>query len=168
MNEIWKPIPNYATYEISSLGRVRNVKTGRTKKAVIGSGGYPTVQLYGDKSRTTVRIHRLVAKSFIQNPDDLPQVNHKDFNKENNEVLNLEWVTAQQNIRHFYRNGDTRDLSRRDYRGDGNPQSILTEKQVLWIRRLANSYSQYELSEIFNIGVTQIRNIIKRKSWNHI
>lgn len=107
MEEIWKPI-QYDGYEISNLGRVKSYKydkvNGKIMKPSRSTKGYLQLDLRldGRKSehRVHLAIHRLVAEAFIPNPDNLPQVNHKDENKENNCVDNLEWCTNEYNCRY--------------------------------------------------------------------
>lgn len=100
--EIWKDIKGYeGIYKISSWGRVKNIKTGKFLKNNIGE--YPTVVLCKDKNKETKRIHKLVAEAFIKKPKI--QINHKNGNKKDNRVKNLEWVTSGENIKHAWRNG---------------------------------------------------------------
>lgn len=100
--EIWKPIKDFETlYEVSSYGRVRSL-CGRYGKNLIlkqgsGSRGYLNVSLCKKGVQKTVNVHRLVASAFIPNPDNLPCINHKDQNKTNNNVSNLEWCSYYQN-----------------------------------------------------------------------
>lgn len=102
--EFWKDIEGYeGLYQISSFGRVKSLKSRRGVKILrpwYAGEGYLQVAL--KKNRTTKRekfyVHRLVAKAFISNPTNLPQINHKDKNKKNNNVENLEWCDAQYNI----------------------------------------------------------------------
>lgn len=104
--EIWKDVKGYeGLYQISNYGRVKNKKTDYILKPALGSWGYEFVQLC-DKGRETSKcIHRMVAESFLDNPDNLPQVNHIDGNKRNNHIDNLEWVSCSQNIKHAFNTG---------------------------------------------------------------
>lgn len=108
MNELWKPVPGYeGIYEVSDQGRVKslaretNNQYGKTD-IIISPGwspnGYFFVALSKNGTRKLVRVHRLVAEVFIPNPENLPQVNHKDQDPGNNRVDNLEWCTAEYNI----------------------------------------------------------------------
>jgi hypothetical protein len=98
---IWKPIDGYdGLYDVSSDGRVRNRK-GEQKALSIKKGAntnYREVSLCKDGNNKQVLVHRLVAETFLQNPQNLPQINHKDENKENNCVENLEWCDTKYNI----------------------------------------------------------------------
>lgn len=113
--EIWKPIPGYKNYEVSSYGRVRSIDHYRYKKGdfhptfirgkiisiSITPSGYCHVGVWPDNGKRSehkvCRVHRLVAKAFLDNPDNLPDVNHKDENKLNNRIENLEWCTHTYN-----------------------------------------------------------------------
>ena len=114
MQEIWKDIEGYeGYYQVSNLGRVKSLQTKAyshiQKKAIVvrrekilkqfpDTKGYLMVDLRKNKTRNTQKVHRLVATAFLPNPDNLPQVNHKDENKINNNVENLEWCTLQYNV----------------------------------------------------------------------
>lgn len=106
MIEEWKQINNFENYEISNLGNVRNFKT----KKIISKqkmGNYLTTKLYNIKTKKMKlqNIHRLVAETFIENKENKKCVNHKDGNKLNNSVNNLEWVSYQENTKHAFENG---------------------------------------------------------------
>ena len=117
-NEIWKPIEGYeGLYEVSNLGRIRSldrldVYKGKYKRYFKGKmlnptfyrGGYLQVQLSKNGKVKVCKLHRLVAQTFLPNPDNLPVVNHKDEDKTNNCVDNLEWCTQQYNINYGTRN----------------------------------------------------------------
>ena len=90
---------------MSNNGRVRNIKTKRELALVVGSTGYHKVGLYKNGKRTHISVHILVAKAFIDNPENKPQVNHIDGIKTNNSVENLEWVTAFENTMHAFNTG---------------------------------------------------------------
>ena len=93
-----KQIPKYDNYYITREGRVYNKKYDRYLKPSPGANGYIRVCLSKQGKHTQFYIHRLVAEAFIPNPENKPEVNHKDENKANNNVDNLEWVTTKENI----------------------------------------------------------------------
>lgn len=94
---MWKQISN-SNYFVNENGQIKNLR-GRLLKPLKTYNGYLRVCINGKYKR----IHRLVAETFIPNPNNLPQVNHIDGNKENNNIDNLEWCTAKQNIQHAYK-----------------------------------------------------------------
>ena len=97
-HEIWKPISGYeGLYEVSNLGRVKGLKRNRILKPH-NTNRYYQVCLCKNGIQTDKLIHRLVAEAFIPNPDNLPEVNHKDENKLNNAVSNLEWLSQADNL----------------------------------------------------------------------
>ena len=103
MMEKWKDVVGYeGKYEVSNLGRVRSLnylRTGKAKllKQQVDKYGYKRMRLYKDGKAKSLLVHRLVAMAFLPNPNNLPMVNHKDENKTNNNVDNLEWCTASYN-----------------------------------------------------------------------
>ena len=96
----WLPVVGYdGLYEVSESGDVRSLfRYKKTLKHSVMKNGYHTVELFKDKKRKRVLVHRIVADAFIHNTGNLPQVNHKDENKSNNAASNLEWCTAKYNI----------------------------------------------------------------------
>lgn len=117
--EIWKDIKDYeGLYQVSNYGRVRSLNyrnTGRVEvlKSIEEQQGYLQIHLVKNKKRATFKIHRLVAETFIQNPERKPQVNHKDEDKTNNRVENLEWCCCNYNINYGTRtNRATEKLSK--------------------------------------------------------
>lgn len=98
-DEIWKDIEGYeGLYLVSNKGNILNIKRGRKLKLCTDGAGYAFVCLSKGGIKSNPVVHRLVAKAFIPNPLNLPQVNHKDEDKMNPAADNLEWCTAQQNI----------------------------------------------------------------------
>ena len=87
----WRVIEEFPNYEVSDCGQVRNKKTGHILKQPINPYGYYYLNLCKNGKPQTFRVHRLVAEAFIPNPNNLPLINHKDENKLNNNVDNLEW-----------------------------------------------------------------------------
>ena len=118
MEEIWKDIEGYeGIYQVSNLGRVKSLERvivrgngatlpvpKRILKSAKNKDGYQLVNLWKEGNRKRMYVHRLVAQAFLPNPDDLPQVNHKDENPSNNHVDNLEFCTADYNTNYGTRN----------------------------------------------------------------
>lgn len=101
LEEVWKIVNDYPNYEVSNTGRVRNRKSGRLLQQKLGrEGRYMSVYLCNNGHENTQRVHRLVAKAFIPNPENKPQVNHIDGNRLNNHISNLEWCTSKENNLH--------------------------------------------------------------------
>lgn len=98
--EIWKPVTYCNKYEVSSLGRIRNTR-GRILKTYETKSGYIKIGLKYQNSRRNFFLHRLVATAFIPNPLNKPHVNHKNGIKTDNTILNLEWCTRNENMRHY-------------------------------------------------------------------
>lgn len=102
--EKWRDIPGYeGLYKVSNRGRVR--KGERLKTPRVDHGGYLTVCLFKHSKQKHMKVHRLVALAFIPNPENKKTVNHKDGNKANNCVYNLEWATQSENIIHANKTG---------------------------------------------------------------
>ena len=99
----FKEIPNYSEYMISNKGEVYSVKSQRNLTWSYNHAGYPTVCLTINKKEYTRKVHKLVALTFLPNPKNLPQINHIDGDKLNNNVENLEWCTASHNRLHACR-----------------------------------------------------------------
>ena len=99
-SELLKQITGYPEYWVSTIGNVYSMKNGRMKKLKPSKNGkgYLKVLLYKNGRPKHLKVHRLVAEAFIPNQNNLPQVNHKDEDKTNNIVSNLEWCTAKYNI----------------------------------------------------------------------
>lgn len=104
--EIWKDIIGFESlYEVSNYGQIRNVKTLRILKFHLETKGYLGISLRKNNKSKRFAVHRLVAIAFIPNPENKPEVNHKDGDKQNNRVDNLEWATAKENTNHSINTG---------------------------------------------------------------
>jgi hypothetical protein len=125
MEEIWKPINNYPNYNVSNLGNIKNIKTNKLLK-ILCKDGYNNISLKHNELKKSFKIHRLVALAFIENPENKSDVNHKDKNKLNNHVSNLEWMTRKEN--NIHRCKDliiTTNKNKPIYRIDKNTDEIL-------------------------------------------
>ncbi len=119
MKEIWITIQDYeGNYEVSNLGGVRGVDRiivmknnvrrkvkSKTLNHVSDKDGYLLIQLNKNGKGKLCRVHRLVGEGFILNPQNKPEINHKDGNKENNRASNLEWATSSENMLHSFETG---------------------------------------------------------------
>lgn len=106
MSEAWKPVVGFeGLYEVAPCGAIRNSRTLRWLSPSVKDDGYTSVKLFKDGRGYQKSVHRVVAEAYLPNPESKPQVNHKDLNKKNNDVSNLEWVTQEENLAHAIRNG---------------------------------------------------------------
>ena len=130
--EEWKNIIGYeGLYEVSNIGNVRNVRRNTLLK-LSKNQGYIQVHLYKNGIRTGLKVHRLVAEAFIPNADNLPQVNHKDEDKTNNSVDNLEWCDHKYNVNYGHRTENA--INTRVKNGYADPDFIgfgLNEKDYM-------------------------------------
>jgi hypothetical protein len=172
-NEQWKPAGvGNGKYYISNRGRLCTIdwcRTGRWAilKPSLNPNGYPQATLMKSKGKVMyVRLHRLVAKAFIPNPENLKEVNHIDYNPANNNVENLEWVSRKQNIRHSLKN---RVLTF----GSENPKSKLTEQQVREIKHTPLPLTHERavvLAKEYGISHSTLKKLIycKDRLWPHV
>ena len=110
-----KQINGYNNYYIYDNGDVLNISTNKILKGSIGENGYKYYRLSKDNNKTMFYAHRLVAEHFLENPNSLPIVNHKDGNKLNNQLSNLEWVSYSENTKHAHDNNLIKQVSKREY-----------------------------------------------------
>lgn len=173
------------TYEVSMIGNVKSLprEVNRTRKGYTFaaklkgksskkflSHGYYAVSIGKENSFSPKYIHRLVAQAFIPNPNNLPCVNHKDGNKLNNHVDNLEWCTHRENTIHAHVNGLSRVPENHTRQGRNNGNSKLTEEDVKDIRRLLKSGLRIkEVAEVFpEVSKSTIGNISSGANWTHV
>lgn len=140
-------------YDITENGEIINKHTGRIVKPQPNGKGYLRISI----GKKLMFVHRLVAEKFIPNPDNLPQVNHKDGNKTNNCVDNLEWVSNSVNRKHAVQSG-------LHIHGEKCPWSKLTLENVNYIRNHPEM-SRNKLSEMFNVSPHTISDIRTGRSW---
>ena len=126
--EEWKNVIGYeGLYEVSNMGNVRNVRRNTLLKLSKNKYGYIRVFLYKNGISTGFQVHRLVAQAFLPNPDNLPQVNHKDEDKSNNRVDNLEWCSQLYN--NIYGSRMERQVNTRKLKNE-HPELFKTEDKV--------------------------------------
>ena len=129
-------------------------------KGIIDNSGYREVTI--DNKQKLV--HRIVAERFIPNPENKPCVNHKDGNKLNNDISNLEWCTYSENTKHAYENGLEKKCL-----GEEHHAHKLTEENVIFIREhykpRDKQYSAVKLGKMFGVTEYAIKDVIRRKSW---
>lgn len=142
-------------YEITKYGEIINKRNNHIIKQEINSKGYKRVIIGGKK----YFVHRLVANLYVPNPNNKPQVNHIDGNKQNNHYTNLEWVTNQENRKHALENNLHTIGSKCSW-------SKLNEESVLYIRN--SNLPINELAIKFNISKQTIKDVKNYKSWKQL
>jgi hypothetical protein len=161
MAEQYKKIKGYSHYRIYKNGRIYSEFINRYITPTEDSSHYLQNTLVDDNgNRKTIKTHRLVAIAFLPNPENLPDVNHKDFNRRNNNVENLEWCTEKYNTQ--YTSKYNLDINKESYM----KLSPLTEEHVLLIPTLLNyGFSVKLISRLYRVGHITIRNIVSGKTW---
>lgn len=168
MKEIWKDIEGCEKiYQVSNKHRIKSLKRKRVSKDRIltqsDMSGYLSVHLRSGINKTP-KVHILVANAFIPNPLNLPEINHKDGNKHNNDLSNLERCTSKENVDHAIR------IGLRDSIGISNGRANHTEDEIKEIRRkyATGNYTQKQLGIEYRSCQSYISCIILKKLWKHI
>ena len=184
MKETWKWCDGFkGFYKVSSLGRIKSIDRkfirkngrpltikGKLLKTLPNHRGYPRVSLCKNGKSFWRSVHSLVARAFLTQPNGTIAagrknycVNHKNGDKTNNTVENLEYVTNNQNLEHSRRTGLL------DVTGEKNGRSQLIEENIVAIRKEYNQgLTQMQLAKKYGINQTNISRIIRRKTWSHI
>lgn len=161
MEEIWKDVVGFENYfKVSSLGKVLSKRTNKILKTHVNKSGYEmlSTKIGGRQGKCyCLRVHRLVADAFLKNPEEFPEVNHKDGIKINNVPENLEWCDRSINITHAYEN-----RLRVNKRGFEHGQSTLSKEDVEYIEDNPN-LSNRKLAKIIGVShntIWKVRNKI--------
>jgi len=165
---MFKRIPSTKRYEVNENGQVRMIGSSKCLSPKTKSNGYLEVNLYPEPQKSKSRyIHRLVCEAFDKKYSNDLFVNHKDGNKKNNHISNLEMVTASENSKHAYKN---KLSSAPIMRGELHPRTILKDKDVIKIRQIHSKMKSIKkLCELFpNLKKSQIGKIVYRETWKHI
>ena len=155
--DVWKTHPVYTQYKISSSGIVQHKNKPNPVNPSVTDSGYEKVNIWYNKKAKHVKIHTLVLETFVGSKPEGMQGNHKDGNKRNNNLNNLEWVTQSENMLHGFRKG----LFPRSKK--------LSEEEVKTIREmLRNGDSLSKLAELFNVSKSNISCIKRNKIWKRV
>ena len=168
-NEEWRDVKNYeGHYKVSNLGRIKGIIISlkgilleENLRAFSKTKGYYTVPLYKNNIAKSYRINRLVAQAFIPNPYNLPQVNHKNLNKLDNQVENLEWCDQSYNMQHAR-------INKIFSKPLGNRK--INEIQAKEIKDLwkTGKYTQDKIGKMYNLAGSTISYIVNNKRWKEI
>lgn len=169
---IWKQISGFSDYEVSDDGRVRFVGGWRSfgsqrryippgeRKLAVKANGYMQVTIYNERRPANKYVHRLVAEAFVPNPDKLPEINHKDGNKQRNRHSNLEWVSSIQNKEH------ARAVLGIDFSGERHGMAKITEIEALEIIRAPGTHQ--DIADRYGVSRQQVGNIKNGLSWAYL
>jgi hypothetical protein len=157
--EYYKEIPFAKQYLVSNFGNIKSKRYDKPLKGFLNNCGYKRVQISNSKNKHFV--HRLVAEVFLEKIIGKDFVNHKDGNKTNNKVENLEWVTRSENDLHAFAN----DL-RKSKKGENHHNSKLKKNEVVEIKKyLSNGFNCTYISKIYNVSRKTINDIKLKKTW---
>lgn len=163
--ELWSPIEFNPYLMISSRGRVKRLVSPNNKEEYIqdtffvDKDGYYKINIRKKEKERYLQasVHRLVAEAFIPNPENKLCVNHKDSNRKNNNVENLEWVTHKENVMHSFQCGKRKILK------EVPRTTVLTDYQISQIDILRSTYTVNQIAKLFNIKYETLKNIIRKK-----
>jgi predicted XRE-type DNA-binding protein len=166
--EVWIDIPGFeGLYKVSNLGNVKSLDRpdsrgyrikGKLKKLTKSNNGYTHVSLHKEGKPITKLVHRVVAEAFMDNPENKRVVNHLNGNKTDNRLINLEWATYGENVKHAYDNNLIP-------KGENHYSSKLSDQEVKEIRRLCSidRVKQKDIAERYGVDPSHISDIVNYK-----
>lgn len=165
--EVWSRLPDNTLYEVSTMGRLKSIGRPDSHGGIVwrekilkqnfDKDGYVRVSIKIGKNHKTKKVHRLVAQAFIPNPENRPQVNHKNFDKSDNRVENLEWNTAKENNNHLIQSGRRKPSKR----------NKLSKDKAYEIRRLlqGSDLTFREIGAMFNVSISAVNHVKSERCW---
>lgn len=144
MSEQWREIPGFPKYEASTQGRIRNAKTGKILRPGDSGRGYEHVCLSKDGKSHSIAVHRLVAAAWIPNPQNLPEINHLDYNRRNNAAANLEWTTHRANVLY---SRERMKVPKKEVHNSTGERWIYRNMGRFMVLRLGKNYGRYDTIE---------------------
>jgi len=158
----YRVVKDFARYEVSDTGVIRNIKSGKILKQFKYQTGYLGVNLCKVGQQRPSLVHRVVGLAFIANPENKPTINHKNAIKTDNSLRNLEWCTQKENIEHAVK------LRIHNF-GERHGHSKFKDADIITIRKLKESgVSTKNISRYYGVYESTIERINKRKTWAHI
>lgn len=189
MKEIWKDVRGYeGIYQISNKGNVRSLdkfqdfplftkgnscgnktvitpvfRKGKLMQLTEAKTGYFCVGLFKDKKNKWTLVHRLVADAFLNHDEKKKHVNHKDSNRKNNVVSNLEWCTPQENVKHAWKKGGLKNMPQKTFVSNAK----LTDKQIAEIKniKMSTKIANEKIANMYGVTRRSVDRLIKGESY---
>lgn len=164
MKEIWRDIVGYEKfYKVSSVGRVKSMRTNKIRILQLHKHGHYDVGFTLNYSRKLYKAHRLVAIAFIPNPENKPDINHKNGIRTDNRICNLEWVTVAENNKHARETGLFKSTI-----GMTRSRGKLKRAEVIKIRKMRGKYTIDFIARKFGIHKATVLRTCSGKSWANV
>lgn len=158
----YKDMKEDSRYEISKLGIVRNKQTKKIKSQYVSSTGYYMISISRNNKSNPYRVHRLIANNYMENPENKPSINHKDGNKLNNCIDNLEWCSHQENMTHAFKTGLANNT------GENNGMAKINIEIARNIKKMLRAkISQQKIADSFGISRSLVLGINTGRLWKH-
>lgn len=165
MNIIKKQIINYPSYEIYSDGRVFSNKSNKFLVTSKGTYGYEIITLYGKDKQKTFKVHRLVGLAFLPKIKNKNEINHKDGNKMNNNVANLEWTNRSENVKHSYKTNLKKGMIQEK---NGRAKLSMDKANKIRDEYISKKCTQTYLARKYNLSQPLVGRVINNLIWNKI